>query len=311
MTGWLRPIPPGRPFHQLGRNDAYRWWRPLGSLLFIAVCGVGAMLALALGMLIAVWTVTGHWLEFAGSGDELFTNDLANLFALIASVAILLPIVLVAALLIDRRTIGSLSSVQGHLRWRWLAWCLLPAIGYVLASIGISVLLELVVPSPDQHAGHWVGWADFWPALLVIALLVPVQAAAEEYAFRGWLLQAIGSWTARFGNSAWPAILISAVPFVIGHGYTGWGPVDIGMFAVATGWVVVYTGGLEAGIALHVVNNVFGMTAAAYEGDLSLEQGSIPWTDTLTNTVPLVVWALVVVWMFRHTGSKRPMKRLS
>jgi hypothetical protein len=59
------------------------------------------------------------------------------------------------------------------------------------------------------------------------------------------------------------------------------------------------------------VNNVFGMTAAAYEGDLSLEQGSIPWTDTLTNAVPLVVWALVVVWMFRHTGSKRPMKRLS
>jgi membrane protease YdiL (CAAX protease family) len=138
-----------------------------------------------------------------------------------------------------------------------------------------------------------------------------VQAAAEEYAFRGWLLQAVGSWTARFGRSAWPAIVISAIPFVVGHGYTDWGPVDIGLFAVATGWVVVRTGGLEAAIALHVVNNLTGLTAAASEGDLSLEQGAVPWTDTLSTAVPLLVWAVVVVWMFRHTGSRRPMNRLS
>lgn len=311
MSSWLRPLPPSRPYHQLARNDVHRWWRPLVALLFIAVFGMGAMLALVLGMVIVVWAFTGEWLEFgSGSGTELFTNDLANLFALIASVAILLPVVLLATLLIDRRPIGSLSSVQGRLRWRWLALCLLPAVAYVLVSIGASVLLARVVPS-DAEQVDWVGWADFWPALLIILLLVPVQAAAEEYAFRGWLLQAVGSWTARLGSSAWPAILVSAVPFVVGHGYTDWGPVDIGLFAVVTGWVVIRTGGLEAGIALHVVNNIAGMSAAASEGDLSLAQGSVPWTDTLTTAIPLVVWALVVVWMFRHTGSKRPMKRLS
>ena len=311
MSSWLRPLPPSRPYHQLARNDVHRWWRPLVALLFIVVFGTGAMLALVLGMIIVVWTFTGEWLEFgSGSGTELFTHDLANLFALIASVAILLPVVLLATLLIDRRPIGSLSSVQGRLRWRWLALCLLPAIAYVLASIGAAVLLGRVVPS-DAEPVDWVGWADFWPALLIIVLLVPIQAAAEEYAFRGWLLQAVGSWTARLGASAWPAILISAVPFVVGHGYTDWGPVDIGLFAVATGWVVIRTGGLEAGISLHVVNNIAGMALAASEGDLSLEQGSVPWTETLTTVIPLLVWALVVVWMFRHTGSKRPMKRLS
>lgn len=314
MTAWLRPVPSSRPYHQLARNDVHRWWRPLVALLFIAVFGTGAMLALVLGMVIIVWIVTGEFLEFgSGSGTELFTNDLANLFALIASVAILLPVVLTATLLVERRPIGSLSSVQGRLRWRWLTLCLLPAVAYILASFGASVLLELFVPSDAEtgETGQWVGWADFWPALLIIVLLVPVQAAAEEYVFRGWLLQAVGSWTARLGSTAWPAILISAIPFVVGHGYTDWGPVDIGLFAVATGWVVIRTGGLEAGIALHVVNNITGMAAAAYEGDISLEQGSVPWTDTLTTAIPLVVWALVVVWMFRHTGSKRPMKRLS
>lgn len=311
MSSWLRPLPPNRPYHQLARNDVHRWWRPLLVLLFIVVFGMGAMVALVLGMVIVVWTFTGEWLEFgSGSGTELFTNDLANLFALIASVAILLPVVLLATLLIERRPIGSLSSVQGRLRWRWLALCLLPAIAYVLASFGASVLLGRVVPS-DAETFEWIGWSDFWPALLIIVLLVPVQAAAEEYAFRGWLLQAVGSWTVRLGGTAWPAILISAIPFVVGHGYTDWGPVDIALFAVAIGWVVIRTGGLEAGIALHIVNNIAGMAAAASEGDLSLAQGAVPWTETLTTAIPLVAWALVVVWMFRHTGSKRPMKRLS
>lgn len=311
MTSWLRPVPTTRPFHQLARNDVYRWWRPLVAFLVMALFGIGAMLALVVGMVIVVRGATGEWLEF-GSGDELFSNDLANLFALIASLAILLPVVLLATPLIERRPVGSLSSVQGHLRWRWLALCLVPAIGYVLATVGMAVALDRVVPTAaDEDGWGWVGWAQFWPAFLVIVLVVPAQAAAEEYAFRGWLLQAIGAWTARFGTTAWPAILISAVPFVVGHGYTDWGPLDIGIFAVATGWVVVRTGGLEAAIALHIVNNITGMTVAASEGDLSLAQGSVPWTETLTSGLPLVAWALVVAWMFDHTGSKRPMKRPS
>ena len=305
---WLRPLPPGQAFHQLARNDVYRWWRSAVGLLFIVVGAVAAMIALAVGMEMVVWTVTGDWLEF-GSGDVLFTNDLANLFALIGSIAILLPVVLLATLIVERRPIGSLSSVQGRLRWRWLALCLVPAGGYMLASVGMSMLIDLAVPDSESYA--WVGWAEFWPALLIIVLLVPVQAAAEEYAFRGWLLQAVGSWTARLGSSPWPAILISAVPFVVGHGYTDWGPVDIALFAIATGWVVVRTGGLEAAIALHVVNNLTGLTIAASEGDLSLEQGAVPWTDTLTTAVPLLAWVLVVVWMFRHTGNRRPMNRVS
>lgn len=310
MTQWLRPIPPSRPFHQLARNDVHRWWRPLASLLFIVVFGVASMAALVIGTLTTVWMTTGEWLRF-GSGDVLFTHELANLFTLIASIAILLPVVLLAALVIDRRPIGSLSSVQGSLRWRWLALCLLPAIGYIAAALGASYLVELVVDVPEGDSGSWPGWTQFWPALLIIVLVVPVQAAAEEYAFRGWLLQAVGSWTARFGSSPWPAILISAVPFIVGHGYTDWGPVDIGLFAVATAWVTVRTGGLEAAIALHIVNNLTGMTVAASEGDLSLEQGAVPWTDTLTTAIPMLLWVLVVVWMFGQTGSRRPMKRLS
>ena len=71
------------------------------------------------------------------------------------------------------------------------------------------------------------------------------------------------------------------------------------------------TGGLEAAIALHIVNNLTSMTFSAAEGDVSLEQGSVPLPDVISDVVPLLLWALAVVWMFGHTGSKRPMKRLS
>jgi membrane protease YdiL (CAAX protease family) len=135
--------------------------------------------------------------------------------------------------------------------------------------------------------------------------------------FRGWLLQAVGSFTAegrrlgRVFGTPWPAIILSSLPFVAGHAYTDWGLLDIGAFAVVTAWITVRTGGLEAGIALHVVNNMVGMALSATEGDLSLTQGSVPLPEVLGDVVPLLLWAWVIVWLFDHTGSRRPMKRLS
>ena len=318
MTPWLRPVPPGRPFHQLDRTDVHRWWRPVVGLVLMLVLAVAVTFVFVLGLVITVWTLTGEWLNFASSGDALFENRLANLFALLGSLAVLLPVVWFVTLVINRRWLGTLASVEGHLRWKWLLLCLVPAAAYMGLAIAASYGFDAVWPASDE-GGAWPGWHAFWPPLLVIVLLVPFQAAVEEYVFRGWLLQAIGSFTfesrggllAKIFGTAWPAILCAALPFVAGHTYTDWGILDIGAFAVVAGWVTVKTGGLEAAIALHVVNNMTSMTFSAAEGDLSLAQGSVPLPDVISDVVPLVLWALVVVWMFRHTGSKRPMKRLS
>lgn len=322
IVTWLRPMPPNRPFHQLDRTDVHRWWRPTAGLVAMITLAVAVTIAFVLGLVVMVWTVTGEWLRFATTGDALFVDDLANLFALLGSLAVLLPVVLLVTLVINRRWIGTLASVEGRLRWRWLLLCLLPAAGYMGLAIAASYGFAAIWPSSDE-AGDWPGWHAFWPPLLVIVLLVPFQATAEEYIFRGWLLQAVGAFTletrdgawgrrlSKVFRTAWPAILVSTVPFVAGHAYTDWGILDIGAFAVAAGWVTVRTGGIEAAIALHVVNNVTGMIFSAAAGDLSLEQGSVPLPDVISDVVPLLIWALVVVWMFDHTGSKRPMKRLS
>jgi hypothetical protein len=87
---------------------------------------------------------------------------------------------------------------------------------------------------------------------VVVLLLVPVQAAAEEYIFRGYLMQSIGRW---LRHPAF-AILLPVPLFVLGHGYDLLGQIGVGLFAVAAGWLTWRTGGLEAAIALHVVNNL-------------------------------------------------------
>ena len=94
-------------------------------------------------------------------------------------------------------------------------------------------------------------------------LLVPLQAAAEEYVFRGWLLQAVGAYL----RTPWVAIAFQAVLFAAAHGWgTRLGLPGPGRHGRALGWLTVRTGGLEAAIALHVVNNLVAFTVAAAFG---------------------------------------------
>jgi membrane protease YdiL (CAAX protease family) len=119
----------------------------------------------------------------------------------------------------------------------------------------VSVVLTAVgflLPGAMEEPGTPVPAAT-WPITLVIVLLlVPVQAAAEEYIFRGYLMQSIGRW---LRHPAF-AILLPVPLFVLGHGYDLLGQIGVGLFAVAAGWLTWRTGGLEAAIALHVVNNL-------------------------------------------------------
>ena len=95
-------------------------------------------------------------------------------------------------------------------------------------------------------------------------VLTPFQAAAEEYLFRGWIVQTFGAVV----RSPWPGVAVSAVLFALVHeGATAsaWGFADLVVFAVALSLVTLRTGGLEAALALHMVHNaVSWVVSAAY-----------------------------------------------
>ena len=173
-------------------------------------------------------------------------------------VAAALPAVLLVVRFVERRRPGTLSSVTGRLRGRWLAVCLVPA-------LAVSVLAGLVGELVDPTEGTFAGWSSFLGVAVVALVLTPFQVAAEEYLFRGWIVQTFGAVV----RSPWPGVAVSAVLFALVHeGATAsaWGFADLVVFAVALSVVTLRTGGLEAALALHLVHNAVGWVASAAYG---------------------------------------------
>ncbi|MFC6878435.1 MULTISPECIES: CPBP family intramembrane glutamic endopeptidase [Actinomadura] len=309
---WTVPVQPGRPFHQVARTEAHRWWRPLVGTLGIAAVGMALVIIVMIAGMVVYAIATG---DMPGDDDDpnaIFGNDTADLAFNLLMLAVFLPVVLGAAWFVQRRRPGTLSSVAGRLRWRWLAICCAPAIAFCVVSFGSSWLASLVVDDSSDSDGSWVGWGGFLGPALVIVLLVPFQSAAEEYAFRGWILQAFGACTletrrGRVGRAfsvvfrtPWPGIVVGAALFTSGHGYTGWGMLDIFVFGALAGWLTVRTGGLEASIAMHVFNNLMAFLLPAAVGELDIEQGGVPWQYVVADVLPMLLYAAGVLWLARR-----------
>jgi membrane protease YdiL (CAAX protease family) len=311
---WFTGPPPGVPYHRMARTAAMRWWHLIVGTVAIMVAGFVVITGLMFALMLIWYLATGNALPLVSepsSTDLIFRNDTADLAASLVVIAIFLPMILLAAMVIQHRRPGTLASVLGRLRWRWLLTCLAAAIVTCLVSYGLSVAVAMTIDDPDGE-GSWVGWSRFAVPALVVVLLVPLQATAEEFFFRGWLLQGIAGYTlegrrgslarrlAPLFGTAWPAIVLSGVVFVLGHRYTGWGIVDVFGFAVVSGWLAVRTGGLESSIAIHVANNLVAFLLSAAAGDTGLEQGSVRWQYVLTDLLPLIGYAAFVLWLARR-----------
>ncbi|MDX6738797.1 CPBP family intramembrane glutamic endopeptidase [Actinocorallia sp. A-T 12471] len=316
---WLVGPEPGVPFHRMDRTRLHRWWRPLVGTLTL---GVGLFVVSVIVLVVwtvARWLITGEEPVLTEDGTGLFGGTVADLAGQLALIAVWLPLVFFVVWGIARRPPGTVVSVLGRMRWKWLGVCALVAVGYVVISYGLLVLVTALFgdDEPSQGAG-FPGWAAVVAPLVVVLLLVPFQATAEEFVFRGWLLQAIGGCTlarpdgtyrngftralGKVFSTPWPAIVITSAVFVAGHGYTGWAMVDIGLWAVACAWLAVKTGGLEAPIALHVLNNLVAFAVPIFAGELegALDQGGAPAYILLADLPPLLFYVAVVLWLRRR-----------
>jgi len=133
------------------------------------------------------------------------------------------------------------------------------AIPILLASVGVEMLLG--------GAPQLVWNADSLFLIIAILLTTPLQAAGEEYGIRGLLARSIGSWfgSARVGLVV--ATVVTSVVFMLLH--AAGDPWLNGYYftvGVACSILVWKTGGLEAAVALHVVNNLIGEVTIPFGG---------------------------------------------
>jgi uncharacterized protein len=289
---------PASPYQRLGRTDRYLWWKPLLALPLIVIVTVVAAL-----MLLAPIYVVDEILNPGGgpSGDAGLDNPLLQGAALLLSVAVMLPAVWLGVRAVEGRSLGWVSSVAGRLRWRWLALTVLP-IGalVILGYVAFIVVGSLVEPNPGEVETAPIQWGLLLGGLAVIVLLVPVQAAAEEYLFRGFLMQMIGGYL----RNPWFGVAITSVLFALAHIDFQWTRLlSLTAFGVVAAVLTLYTGGLEAGIVLHTVNNLlaFGLTAVAGAPPTSdVSDTAMPFWMTAVDLIMLAAVLAVVLWLARR-----------
>lgn len=285
---------PGLAYHRLQRLGRHGWWRPLVGVVSLVVFMFAVTPALVVGVVIAWLTVRG---ESLGRLDDLLSLDDPGPFmlgVLLTSLALLVPATMLVTRALHGLAPAFLASVGPRLRWRFLVACMGLAMVALVATIIVSVLLP--TGTSDELSSGANAFDVRTQALLLVALvLTPFQAAGEEYLFRGYLTQAFGGLF-----PTWVAVVGPAFLFALAHGAQD-PPVFFDRFAfgLVAGVLVVRTGGLEAGIAMHVLNNWLAFGLAITVGDLgdALAASEGTWWSipaTLTQSLVYLGLALAV-----------------
>ena len=243
-----------RPYVLAMRSRDWAWWRPLLGLLLL-----GVVYAVAATLVVLLTLATGVGPDFA----QLDLVDPFTLLVTNVSLIVAIPVVWLAWVTAHGMRRGWSSSVLARLRWRLVLPYSLMAVATVGAGIGLSVVAGFVL-GDDEVTGPV---ASFGWLLLVVVLTTPLQSAAEEYLFRGYLSQAIAGWVRRPVAGAVIAGVVTAALFSAAH-LPGDVPtfLDRFGFGLAASAVVWLTGGVEAAIVMHAVNNVLVFVLAGALG---------------------------------------------
>ena len=290
----VRP-PDGADYGRILRGPGYARWRSvLGIVLVLAALLL--LTAVVNQMLVALaWVATGGD-DLTGYARRAYAFELpAGMLAANLSVAVLGPVAALVLLTLHRRRPRWLSSVRPGLRWRYLLPCA------ALASVVFLVGQLLSASAPATATALRADAAAF---LLVIVLTTPLQAAAEEVVFRGYLLQALGG----LANRAWVGVVAAALVFAALHGSQ-----NAALFAdrlalgLIAGLLVWRTGGLEAAIAAHAVSNVLTYGAGVLTGSAAAVRGTqhVGWLEAARDIATFAVFTLGALLIARRLGVRR------
>lgn len=264
---------------------SYKWYKPL----FVLVLGFVFMVVIELVLMIVAIACNGG-IDFVT--DIGMTYDDMNaytgpgaLFEL-GSIAGMLPALALAALIVRDRPYSSYSSSRGGWNWGAFAKCL------VVAAIvmGVSTIIDLLIPGHmEANPVNKFTVVGF----ILCTVLVPFQCVAEEYVFRGLIMQTVGSWF----KLPVVGIIVSAVVFAIGHLYNSIGLVLIFCNGIVWGIIAWQTKGLEATSAVHIVNNYLAFYLCGF--GLQLQTSEVDLASLPVAIVIDVVYAAAVILLGR------------
>lgn len=195
--------------------------------------------------------------------------------------------------------VGDLFSHVPGLRWGLL----LTSLGVALLGFGLlNVILTVAKGQTVQLTG------PVFATLLVVLVIVPFQAMAEELVFRGFALQTVLGKTGVTKARFWVTSVVLGLLFAALHAATK--PilfVTLFLFAMLFSYLTLRMAGLEGAIAMHVGNNMVSFAQSALVGtDAAGSSAAPPTLDLILQMlVALVVTAVIARLARRRVTATR------
>ena len=269
----MRPVPEHEYPTYPRRFISYRWFKPLLAGLLFAVLYLGLNVAIVLlgalnqGGLESV-------MKIAGSYDTMDVSSGPGILLNLGSLAVAIPLLALTALIVRDRPFSSYSSARGGWDWSVFGRMMLLA----LLVCGVPNLVWILLDHGPLNNQFTIA------TFLLLTVMGPLQCIAEEYMFRGLLMQTFGGWFRI------PVIVVlQALIFMAMHPYNLTGKLTILATGCMMGLMAWISRGIEASSAIHIVNNM----VAFYADGLGL--GAIgSEVSSLDLVVTLIIDAIYV-----------------
>ncbi len=290
-------VAPVRRYHHALSEPRRPWWIPALALASFAAAIVVVSVLVSLAAIeidLVLGLVTPA--EVA-SGAVVFTPTLflANNLVL----ASLVPI----SMLLQWAFYGVrprwMHSVTGAWRWQLVRRSALFIVPIFLLYTGGGLALaalELAERPPS---------ATTLALLVIIVLTTPLQAAGEEYGFRGFITRTVGSWASRPGLSFALGTSAASIVFALVHlAADPWLIAYYVVFAVSMSLIVRATGGLEIAVLIHALNNVLllgpAVVLSSLEESFDRGVGSAGPLALVPMAVIVIITLIVLRWAPRQ-----------
>ena len=259
--------------------ENYKWYRPILVMILTAI-----FLGIFVSIVTFIYTGIYGWdfvLSLSRRGYESMNTEAGQIF-MDLGIVLILPSLYLASKVIKDRPFSSYGSSRGGFNYRlYFKALIIPLVMYII--------FEALIFKSANGINHFS--VLFFIACLI---LVPLQCIAEEYMFRGLIMQTLGSWF----NIPILALIIQTILFTLTHGYNSLGLIEVFVSGLILGILTLKTNGIEVSSAWHTVNNLISATMAMFGLEMTTS------TPTLTNVTLTVIFLIILFVIMYYVGKK-------
>lgn len=225
----------------------YKWYKPLlvtllgGAFFFVftvVLSIIGFVLAVSQG-----YSPQSFMASLTGGYDGFDAYSPVGAIMSLGSITCFIPTLLLSNRIVNSRPFSSYSSSRGGFNFVEFFKCMVVA----LIVLGLPIIIASLIYDEKTGVNKFTVFG-----FIICTILGPLQCVAEEYVFRGHLMQMFGSWI------KFPVIpvILQTIFFAMLHPYNIAGVISVAVLGLILGFCTYFTKGLEASSALHIVNNM-------------------------------------------------------